>query len=63
MMMDKPSQGQPKGWKPKTELENFGRCPVCGELFDCRDLEQVMAHIHGGKAEMMEIFGPPTRRT
>ena len=54
---------QPKGWKPKTELENFGRCQVCGEVFDCRDLDQVLNHLHGGKVEMVEIFGPPTRRT
>jgi hypothetical protein len=39
------------------------RCPVCGELFDCRDLNQVMEHLHGGKVEMVEIFEPPTRRT
>lgn len=61
--MDKPSQGQPKGWTPKTELENFMECPVCGKMFDCRQLDQVMNHLHGGKVEMVETFWPPTRRT
>lgn len=63
MMIDKPSQGQPKGWKPKTELEHFMECPVCHEVFDMRDPDNIAKHLHGGKVEMVEVFGPPTRRT
>jgi hypothetical protein len=62
-MIDKPSQEQRLGWKRKPEREHFGSCPVCGELFDCPDLNQVMEHLHGGKVEMVEIFEPPTRST
>jgi hypothetical protein len=36
---------------------------VCGTTFDCRDLHEVMEHLHGGKIEMVETFKPPTRRT
>jgi hypothetical protein len=61
-MMDKPSQGQPRGWKPKTELEHFMECPVCHQWFDMRDPDNIAKHIHGGKIEMVETFGPPTRK-
>jgi hypothetical protein len=27
-----------------------------------RKLDQVLENVHGGKIEMIETFGPPTRR-
>jgi hypothetical protein len=62
MSDDKSSPGQPTGWKPQTELEHFMQCPVCQKFFDMRKLDEVMEHVHGGKIEMVETFGPPTRR-
>lgn len=47
-MTDKPSQGQPKGWTPKTELEHFMQCPVCQKFFDMRDLSAALDHWHDG---------------
>jgi hypothetical protein len=61
-MSDKPSDGSPAGWRPQAELEHFMQCPVCTKFFDMRKLDQVMEHHHGGKVEMGETFGPPTRR-
>lgn len=28
------------------ERKHFIKCPVCGELVDCRDLSQVFQHLH-----------------
>jgi hypothetical protein len=42
------AKGKPSGWTPKTELEHFMTCPVCGEVFDCRKLEQAIMHMHDG---------------
>jgi hypothetical protein len=58
---DKPSQGQPTGWVPNTEREHFMECPVCHLWFDMRDPNNIGNPIHGGKIEMVETFGPPTR--
>ena len=30
----------------RLELDHFELCPVCGQLFDLRDLDQVMDHLH-----------------
>jgi hypothetical protein len=30
----------------RPELDHFELCPVCGQLFDLRDLSQVRAHLH-----------------
>jgi hypothetical protein len=43
-------------------LEAFLLSAMCFKFFDVRKLEQVMDHYHGGKIEMGETFGPPTRR-
>lgn len=29
---------------PKSEIEHFVVCPVCGQIFDCRDEAQVRHH-------------------
>jgi hypothetical protein len=31
---------------PKHEQHHFIRCNLCGSLFDCRDLSQVLFHTH-----------------
>jgi hypothetical protein len=36
---------------------------VCGAWLDCREFDQVIAHLHGGKVDMVEAYGPPTWRT
>lgn len=59
---DKPSDGIPTGCEPKADMEHFMECPVCQKFFDMRRLDKVMEHVHGGKIEMIETFGPPTRR-
>ncbi len=61
-MTDKLNEGMPTGWKPKTELEHLMQCPVCQKFFDMRKLDVALEHVHGGKVEMIERFGPPTRR-
>lgn len=61
-MMDKPSDGIPTGWEPKADWEHFTICPTCGKRYDMRKLDQALEHVHGGKIEMVETFGPPTRR-
>jgi hypothetical protein len=43
-----------------TELEHFGHCCVCGQVFDMRELGQVMQHWHDGP-EMAETKKPPPR--
>lgn len=52
-------RGLPLGWKPESELDHFMKCPVCGEVFDMRNLGQAMEHIHDGPAEIEK--GPPAR--
>jgi hypothetical protein len=37
----------------KTELDHFGNCPFCEDLFDMRDLGQVMADVHAQEIEDM----------
>jgi hypothetical protein len=39
---------------PVTELEHFDKCPVCGGVFDMRDLRQVFEHWHDGPEESAE---------
>ncbi|WP_395646388.1 hypothetical protein [Terricaulis sp.] len=29
---------------PESAIEHFVVCPVCGQIFDCRDLRQVNHH-------------------
>ena len=29
---------------PKSDIEHFVVCPVCGQIFDCRDEAQVRHH-------------------
>jgi hypothetical protein len=36
--------GRRVGHQPKSEAENFIRCPACGGWIDCRDLGQVFEH-------------------
>lgn len=44
--MSKP--GKPLDWTPQSEMDHFMKCPVCGEIFDVRKLEQAIMHIHDG---------------
>lgn len=44
--------GKPTGWKPQSELDHFMTCPVCGRVFDCRDLGKVYEHWHDGPGEI-----------
>ena len=45
--------GRPDDWEPAGELEHYLRCPECGELFDMRDLRQVLEHLHDGEIEIV----------
>jgi hypothetical protein len=45
----------------ETELDHFDNCPVCGALFDMRDLSQVLAHVHDADFGIFE--GPLPLRT
>lgn len=33
-----------RGLDPKSESEHLVVCPVCGQIFDCRDQRQVAHH-------------------
>ena len=55
-------RGLPLGWKPESELDHFMKCPVCGEVFDMRKLEQAIMHIHEGpELEIKKEKDPPAR--
>lgn len=44
--------GKPVGtWQPHCEADHFIRCTICGEVFDMRDLGQVVDHLHGQEIE------------
>lgn len=49
--------GKPDGWKPITELGHFMTCPVCGLVFDMRELENVGRHWHEGPEAPVRIPG------
>jgi hypothetical protein len=36
--------GEPEGGEPADEREHFEVCPVCGQAFDLRNLDQVIHH-------------------
>jgi hypothetical protein len=61
-MTDKPSDGIPTGWEPKKDIDHLTVCATCGKRYDMRKLDEVLAHVHGGKIEMIEAFRPPRRR-
>ncbi|WP_313754578.1 hypothetical protein [Bradyrhizobium sp. WYCCWR 12699] len=42
-----PTEGKSPGFTAEDEREHFIRCTICGELFDMRDLGQVLDHLHG----------------
>ena len=44
----------------RPELGHFERCQACGQLFDVRDLGQVVAHLH--EQEIETLPAPPIRR-
>jgi hypothetical protein len=58
-MIDVPNQHQPKGWHPPADFGPFSHCTVCGAWLDCREFDQVTEHLHGGKDDMIEMYGPP----
>jgi hypothetical protein len=41
----------------QAEIEHFANCPICGVLFDMRDLGQVINHLHDEKIEFPD--SPP----
>lgn len=50
--------GRPDGWTPQAELDHFEQCPICGGTIDCRDLAQVLEHLHGQEIEWLESTAP-----
>jgi len=44
----------------ETEADHFMKCPGCGEWFDMRDLDQLLAHVHDAEIEIKE--SPRSRR-
>jgi hypothetical protein len=57
--------GKYRGFDPdgmaETEADHFMKCPGCGEWFDMRDLDQLLAHVHDAEIEISEDPGPPAR--
>jgi hypothetical protein len=45
----------------QTEADHFMQCPGCGQWFDMRDLELVLAHVHDPEIEICEP--PPPEAT
>jgi len=43
----------------ETEADHFMNCPGCGEWFDMRDPDQMLAHVHDAEIEISE--GPEPR--
>jgi hypothetical protein len=37
-------KGRAEGVEPENEAEHFDVCPLCGQAFDMRDLDDVMRH-------------------
>ena len=40
--------GERKGGDPENEMDNFYKCPACGQSVDMRDLGQVFHHEDDG---------------
>jgi hypothetical protein len=40
------------------EADHFMKCPGCGEWFDMRDLNQLLAHVHDPEVEICEGPSP-----
>jgi hypothetical protein len=45
----------------ETEADHFMKRPGCGEWFDMRDLDQLLAHVHDAEIEIGEGPKPPAR--
>lgn len=45
-----------------SEILHFERCPVCGELFDRRDLNAVRKHMHAGLEDVEPVEGKKVER-
>jgi hypothetical protein len=43
----------------ETEADHFMKCPGCGEWFDMRDLDQLLAHVHDAEIEICAGPTPP----
>ena len=43
----------------ETEADHFMKFPGCGEWFDMRDLDQLLAHVHDAEIEIKESPEPP----
>ena len=42
----------------ETEADHFMKCPGCGEWFDMRGLDQLLAHVHDAEIEICEGPSP-----
>jgi hypothetical protein len=45
----------------ETEADHFMKCPGCGEWFDMRDLDQLLAHVHDAEIEICDGSELPAR--
>ena len=52
------SIGTPIEGEPDNQLDQFKVCPHCGQKFDCRDLAQVMEHMHGEEMPSLDSAAP-----
>ena len=47
-----PNKGKPLGPRPpRHKAAHYVRCTICGEIFDMRELDQVLDHLHGQEVE------------
>ena len=46
----------------EAEADHLMKCPGCGEWFDMRDLDQLLAHVHDAEIEIKESPEPPRQR-
>ena len=44
---------------PQNDVEHFVVCPVCGQMFDCRDQDQVRHHTTSREHEPLYAGRPP----
>jgi len=47
-----------RGIDREIEADHFMKCPCCGEWFDVRDLNQLLAHVHDAEIEICEGPSP-----
>ncbi|MGY4626789.1 hypothetical protein [Bradyrhizobium sp. USDA 4486] len=51
-----PDKGKPVDyWLPRSEADDYVRCTICREIFDMRELDRVLYHLHGQEVDFFEI--------